>query len=139
MYKKMLVPFDQSASSSRALHHAAELAKMLNTEKLSILMVNQLLPVEEFSIDVDIDKLLDEENAEVLNPAIDFLKESGLDFEVHILEVNPAHVILEYATNHHYDLIVMGRSGKGVLKHAILGSVSNRVLHETHCPVLIVR
>lgn len=139
MYKKMLVPFDQSASSSRALHHAAELAKMLNTEKLSILMVNQLLPVEEFSIDVDIDKLLDEENAEVLNPAIDFLKESGLDFEVHILEGNPAHVILEYATNHHYDLIVMGRSGKGVLKHAILGSVSNRVLHETHCPVLIVR
>ncbi|PEJ46680.1 MULTISPECIES: universal stress protein [unclassified Bacillus (in: firmicutes)] len=139
MYNKILVPFDQSASSSRALHHAAELAKTISAEKLTILMVNHHLPVEEFSVDVDIDKLLDEENAEALNPAIDFLKESGVNFEVHIKDGMPAQVILEYANNHHYPLIVMGRSGKGVLKHAILGSVSNRVLHETNCPVLIVR
>ncbi|MFB7142381.1 universal stress protein [Gottfriedia sp. NPDC056225] len=75
------------------------------------------------------DKLLDEENTEALNQSIDFLKESGVNFEVHIKDGMPAQIILDYANNHHHTLIVMGRSGKGVLKHAILGSVSNRVLH----------
>ncbi|MEH7347306.1 universal stress protein [Gottfriedia acidiceleris] len=139
MYQKILVPFDQSASSSRTLHHAAELAKEVGAEKLSIIIANYVPPFDGFSTDIDFENLLDEENAEALNPAIDFLKESGVNYEVHILDGNPAQVILEYANNHQYDLIVMGRSGKGVIKHAFLGSVSNRVLHETNCPVLIIR
>lgn len=42
---------------------------------------------------------------------------------------------------HHYqaDLIVIGRRGRGRLQAALLGSVSNYVLHHAHCSVLVVQ
>ena len=36
-------------------------------------------------------------------------------------------------------LIVMGNRGHGGMTEAVLGSVSQQVVHEAHCPVLIVR
>lgn len=139
MYTKILVPFDQSLSSSRALQHAAELAKKVGAQKLSIIHATPRPMVEEMVTNLDLYQLMDDENEVILKPAIEFLKNDGLNYEVHTFLGDPAHVILEYQEKHHYDLIVMGRTGKGLLKRAMLGSVSNRVLHEVHCPVLIVK
>ena len=47
--------------------------------------------------------------------------------------------ILEKARDYKADLIVMGSRGLGQIGGLILGSVSERVLHRAHVPVLIVR
>ena len=47
--------------------------------------------------------------------------------------------IIEYAKRNQVDLIVMGRTGRGALAHAILGSVTERVVRFAPCPVLAVR
>lgn len=50
----------------------------------------------------------------------------------------PHRVIVEYATRHDADLIVMGTHGYGQVKHLLLGSVAERVVREAPCPVVTV-
>jgi nucleotide-binding universal stress UspA family protein len=51
----------------------------------------------------------------------------------------PADEIINAAHDLGVDLIVMGNRGWGEVRSVLLGSVSERVLHLAHCPVLIVR
>jgi nucleotide-binding universal stress UspA family protein len=47
--------------------------------------------------------------------------------------------ILNEARSGKADLIVMGTHGRSNLKHVLLGSVAERVVQLSHCPVLTVR
>jgi nucleotide-binding universal stress UspA family protein len=139
MYKKILVAFDGSAPSARALQHAAQLGKTVHAEKLTIMYVNQDIPMPEPALNIDLNKLLDEENQKILSPAIQFISESKINYETHTFHGEPSHIIMAYASEHHYDIIVMGSTGKGLIKEALLGSVSHKVAHSACCPVLIVK
>jgi nucleotide-binding universal stress UspA family protein len=52
---------------------------------------------------------------------------------------HPVVEILEYASAHAIDLIVMGTHGRGPLGHMLMGSVAERVVRKAPCPVLTVR
>ncbi len=47
-------------------------------------------------------------------------------------------LILEYASKHRIDLIVMGTHGRGLVGHVLLGSVAERVVQRSSVPVLTV-
>ena len=51
----------------------------------------------------------------------------------------PAEAILDEAKQWGADIIVVGSHGHGFWGRALLGSVSNAVVHHAHCPVLVVR
>jgi nucleotide-binding universal stress UspA family protein len=51
----------------------------------------------------------------------------------------PAGSIVEYASGHGIDLIVMGTHGRGGMSHLLMGSVAERVVRTAPCPVLTVR
>lgn len=51
----------------------------------------------------------------------------------------PASKIVEVGKNWPADLIVMGSHGRGRIPGLLLGSVTQEVLHHTHCPILVVR
>ena len=48
-------------------------------------------------------------------------------------------MIVEYATEHAVDMIVLGTHGKGMLDQALFGSTTERVVRRAPCPVLTVR
>ena len=52
-------------------------------------------------------------------------------------EVGPQ--ICDIAKQYQADIIVIGRRGRGRIQTALLGSVSNYVLHHAHCSVLVVQ
>jgi nucleotide-binding universal stress UspA family protein len=49
-----------------------------------------------------------------------------------------AAAIVDYASQHHIDLIVMGTHGGGFFSHVLMGSVAERVVRTAPCPVLTV-
>jgi universal stress protein A len=51
----------------------------------------------------------------------------------------PARAIVDYATAHQIDLIVMGTHGRGGMAHVLVGSVAERVVRTALCPVLTAR
>jgi len=71
----------------------------------------------------------------------DMLKYESADFsryQVRIEQGDPARGILRAAAAFEPDLLVMGTRGGGALHRALLGSISNRTLHEVSCDTLIV-
>ena len=63
---------------------------------------------------------------------------SGLEVETETLFGDPARALLEFADQENIDAIVMGSHGRGTWGTMIMGSVSQRVVHEAKVPVVIV-
>jgi nucleotide-binding universal stress UspA family protein len=83
-------------------------------------------------------KKLLKEAAERVN---DCVTSSAVDISTMIIEDNsPARGIVEHSdATGDCRLIVLGNRGHSGLASVVLGSVSSHVLHEAHCPVVIVR
>ena len=136
--EKILVPVDGSESSERALKKAIELAVALKA-KLSFLYVanvNQLA----------VNSCLSAELLEAVNKAGDVVlshaEESvpdGVEAE-RLLETGaPASAIIDVAEDSGVDLIVMGSRGLGLVKGVLLGSVSQYVVENAKCAVMVVK
>ena len=64
---------------------------------------------------------------------------SGIEKEAFSETGSPAVVILDFATSNNADLIVMGSRGLGIVKGVLLGSVSQYIVEQARCPVLVVK
>lgn len=62
----------------------------------------------------------------------------AFDFK-HLVRIGaPAHEIVQHARENSAGTIVMGTRGRSRLAHMVLGSVTDAVLRESHCPVVVV-
>jgi nucleotide-binding universal stress UspA family protein len=76
-----------------------------------------------------------------LERAKDIARKAGTK-EIHLTEADApdvADAIVTLADREAVDHIVVGSSGKGTLKRAMVGSVSSNVVHKAHCPVTVVQ
>jgi nucleotide-binding universal stress UspA family protein len=58
---------------------------------------------------------------------------------VAVTVASPYPEILRYAAEHDIDLIVMGTHGRSGVGHLLLGSIAEKVVRRSPCPVLTVR
>lgn len=66
------------------------------------------------------------------------LAEQGFRSISLLIQGYPVEKILLEAVRVHADLIVMGSHGHGLLRHLVVGSVTDGVLRKSVCPVLII-
>lgn len=131
----ILTAIDGSEPAERALKFAAELATKTGA-KLSVLLVREFLVGRR-----DIHPILDEDEIRaVTGDAEHIIHEAGYSGAEYLTPKSrdAAYTIVDMAIEKAVDLIVMGASGKGAVKTAILGSVSQEVLRKAPCPVTIV-
>ena len=138
--QRILVPIDFSGHSDLALHHAAELAKKFSARLTLYHVLHHVLPT---LVDVPLGvNLWPEECGTTATSRLRELATSlGADVhsEVAVEEGVPWDSIVNRATKTGSDLIVMATHGRTGLKHALLGSVAERVLRHAPCSVMVVR
>lgn len=74
-----------------------------------------------------------------LKETCDLLRDKGFQAKFELLLGYPAEKIIEYADQHHPDLIVLGAKGLRATLGILLGGVAQQVIEYASCPVLVVR
>lgn len=144
MYKRILVPVDDSAASNAAIDEACTLAKTVKA-KVRLLHVVDL---DQFGwgraqvIDDAAQRSIKESGDRVLDAAVTRAAGHGVKPESHTihgwLEGIP-ELLLAEAGQWEAELIVMGTHGRSGLHHLMVGSVAEGVLKRTDVPLLLVR
>ena len=139
---KILLPIDGSEGALEAVHHALRL--MHAGLDASFVLANVQEPASFYEVVVAHDAEVLENvsaaaGAHALEPAQALLRTAGVEFESEIGSGDPGHVLVDIAERFGCDMIIMGARGAGALRGALLGSVSNSVLHAAAVPVMIVR
>lgn len=139
MFSHILLATDGSGDALRAADAAAELAVKFNS-RVTIVCVYSPVPIPAY--DMAGYRLVDEDRAfqhQITEKAGGVFRDLGRPYATCHEIGNAAQRILSVASDQKVDLIVMGSRGLGDIKSFLLGSVSDRVAHHAHCPVLIVR
>lgn len=137
MYKHILVAVDGSENALRASQQVAELAKLIGDAKVEAVSV--------IAIDVYSDMVYDpikahgEAQTELVAPAVNILKDAGIEPELTLLHGRPADELIRYAEKQGADLLVIGSRGLNALQEFAIGSVSHKVIKHAKCPVLVVK
>jgi nucleotide-binding universal stress UspA family protein len=139
----LLVPVDGSAFSDRALQYAiARVAASPQGARIHLLNVQTPavgVNVKLFVSAESLEAYYREEAMRVLQPAIATLRAAGVRVDHHIGVGDIGSVVVDYATEHRCDEIVMGTHGRGGLIGTVLGSVAHKVVQLAPMPVVLVK
>lgn len=138
-YRNLLVAYDGSPASELALAHAATLAQAYRA-RLAIVAVVAPPPLLSWQAPGGMRGVYETEQAELtkrLSEAADGVPDD-LSVTTHLVDGDPARELVRAARDGGHDLIVMGSRGRGRVTAAVLGSVSNHVMHEAGVPVIVV-
>jgi nucleotide-binding universal stress UspA family protein len=147
-YSNILVPYDGSTYSQKALKMAVNMASMFDS---SLYLVN-IVDVSAVSPPGQIHsknsrKTLDQIKAAVKTSVESYLQkiqkeygDSGVIIKGFVLEGDATGKLLKFMQDRNIDLVIMGSKGlSGISKIKTLGSVSRKISELAECPVVIVR
>ena len=138
-FNKILVPTDGSEYTKAAVRKAMELAKLSGGKVTALYVLDQTIltnmPMDTAVMNVY--NTLETEGKEAVDFVRDLGASEGVEVEVVIKEGTPVKVILDESAN--YDIIVMGTLGRTGMSKLLMGSVAERVVRASQCPVLVVR
>jgi nucleotide-binding universal stress UspA family protein len=144
MYQRILVPLDGSSLSEAALPHAEKLAHALNIE--IVLLHVDVSPAPEF-----------DPHTSPFAPQSEEIKKAHADEKIYIKTVCAklegeglratfllrvgavAETILETAETMQTDIIIMSTHGRTGVLRLLLGSVAEKVVHQSKIPVMLIR
>jgi nucleotide-binding universal stress UspA family protein len=135
---KVLLTTDGSREAELAAATAADLVNGTNSE-LHVVHVGPFMPML-FSTMEEEPARMAREARKTLDDAVGRIEAAGSEVEQAHLKVGGAsEEIVALAEELGAGLIVMGNRGRGGVRRALMGSVSDAVVRHAHCPVLVVR
>ncbi|MBN1189978.1 MAG: universal stress protein [Dehalococcoidales bacterium] len=150
MYEKILVPLDGSEVGEGALVHVENLVKkMLPSTNVEVTLIQVISEVTyDFITGADAAQLpynekdmarISQNATAYLEKAARGLKDMGITVNINVIFGHAAEQIIKTANEINADLIAMSSHGRSGLGRWALGSVTDKVLHQSNIPVLTVR
>ena len=138
-YSSLLVPFDGSDSSKKALMRACELSKIDGGEITVLYVIPRYEEMVNFYKTEAITKSLFQEAEKIADAAKKLAAEQGVQIKAVVQEGHASEKIVEIADKFENDLIIMGTHGWRGMNKAIMGSTAERIIASAARPILIVR
>ena len=139
--KLILVPIDGSDYSMRAAEYSVSIAKMLGAEIMVVYVMDDIVLKQ-------ISKLNERENVETelrndgqryIKYVLNLAEKEGIKAKSLLTKGRPYEQIVNLAKDLSMNLIVMGTYGVRGAERILIGSVAERVIEYSPCPVLVVK
>lgn len=147
-YSNILVPYDSSKYSQKALKMAFEMASAFNSSLylVNVIEISSVSPPGKIR-SKNTQKTLDQIKNSVKTSVEAYLQKiqedygnSGIIVKGFVLEGDVSGKLLKFIQDRNIDLVIIGSKGlSGVSKIMTLGSVSRKISELAKCPVVIVR
>ena len=138
-YQSLLVPYDGSEFSKKALQRAGEMAKADGGQVTVLYVIPRYEEMMEFYRSDSIKKSLHAEAEKILGEATKIASALGIKIRTEVREGHASDEIVAAAKKFENDLIAMGTYGWKGVNNAIMGSTTNRVIANAACPILVVK
>ncbi|HDR9021171.1 TPA: universal stress protein [Burkholderia vietnamiensis] len=145
MYKNVMVAVDGSPSSKRALDEALKVAASCGARLFAVFAVDKSILLA-YGGRIDPDALLDDvrrDGTAVLHDAERAISHAAVNGDTELIETELGQDVAErlqrYVAEHAIDLAVIGTHGRRGVRRLFLGSVAERFLRGSSCPVLLLR
>jgi nucleotide-binding universal stress UspA family protein len=135
--EKILLATDGSPASEQACDHAIDLASQMGTRLLVISVLGAGSRPSESTPDAvpdSRDSLTTKAQAIVARA-----RAAGADAAFLVWEGDPGEAIVAAAESENVDLIIVGSHGRSGVSRFLIGSVSDYVVRNARCPVMVVR
>jgi nucleotide-binding universal stress UspA family protein len=145
-FRKIMVAFDTSKDSVKAIEFGCSLAKKYGSTLLVVHVYTASFPLYSGVAQMPapeyegVAELSKERARGVLREGIELAEAQGVKAKGELLEASSTvQAILEFDMSEKVDLIIVGTRGMTGFKKLILGSVSSGLVSHSECPVLVVR
>jgi nucleotide-binding universal stress UspA family protein len=150
VFERILIATDGSKNSEKAARAGIQLAKLSGGKALIVYVADLskyapssgLIPCFEGVSPGVVDQVvatIREAGERATLQVSELARASGVPGESLLVEGDPPSEILRIAEDSNADVIVMGSIGKTGLEKVLVGSVAEKVVHNSKLPVLIVR
>ncbi len=140
--KKILVAVDGSKHSEKALFKARKIAEAIGSEVTILHVINPLrdtVYINNRELANEIKKNASMRGEEVIKKSKEVFQDFNGTLFTETRVGDAVDEIIKFSEEGGFDLIVMGSRGGGAFSRALLGSVSDKVVHHIKSSVLIVK
>ena len=145
----ILVTTDLSEAAESAFNYAKDQLKIAGKEKskITLLKVIDIVPPASIKFEYGLaiaDKkgMLEKIYKQASEKILEIAKKHFPGLPVDTVVIKPEKAtyqeIINFAKTHNVDLIVMSTHGRTGVKHFLLGSIAERVVRRSPCPVMVV-
>lgn len=140
-YQRIMVAVDGSAESELAFKKAVNIATRNNAE----LLIVHVIDPRSFQSISSFDNMLAEQATTMAKQTLEEYRQQAIDYGFKnaktLIEYGTPKVVLskQLPQEHKFDLIILGATGLNAVERLFIGSVSDYVIRNASCDVLVVR
>ena len=138
MFKKILIPLDNSPTDKVILDQIRPLAKLTHADLILAHVADGFAARLQDDLNLEDSEEIKKDRSYLTECQKTLIKE-GFDVKTYLVQGEPADQILSLVEKEHCDLIAMSTHGHRFLKDLLWGSVAENIRHRTSVPILMIR